>query len=124
MINEDFTANEWTSMKVELATILKNAATHKQIVYYSDLIPKMTTFTFDFEEPYHRNLMAELLGSVSTDEHKEGRPLLSAIVCKKTGVLEPGQGFFDLAEDLGRLKGEKMGFWQFEVRKVFEEWEA
>ena len=44
-----------------------------------------------------------ILGEISTDEVRAGRPMLSAVAVKTTG--RPGPGFFPLAKNSGALRG-------------------
>lgn len=57
---------------------------------------------------HEKQLLGEMLDEISTEEHNEGRPLLSAMVMDK----KRGQGdrFFKLCEELG------MGEWK-ELKK-------
>ena len=65
----------------------------------------------------HNNLY-----KVSAHEHKEGRPLLTAIVTKKDGHV--GEGFHGMAEDVGkRTGGNRLLFWCEEVKRVHEYWQ-
>lgn len=70
--------------------------------------------------------IGHLLGEISEDEAKQGRPMLSAIVVTTGG--HPGPGFFELARHLGRLKGtirdDKLRFWEKEVSAVHETWKT
>lgn len=66
-----------------------------------------------------------VLGEISEDELNKGRPMLSAIAVGVSGL--PGQGFFGLAEQLGRLPAgaseeEKRDFWEQERDAVYEAW--
>lgn len=70
-------------------------------------------------------LVGHLVGEISEDEVKHGRPMLSALaVQKNTG--EPGDGFFILAAKLKQFKGkseaEKKSFLAKEKRKLYEIW--
>jgi hypothetical protein len=66
-----------------------------------------------------------MLGEISEDTHRSGKPLLSAIVINKQKK-EPGLGFYILAEQLGTLlenktDAEKKSYWEIERDKVFSE---
>jgi len=65
-----------------------------------------------------------LLGEISEDEHKYGRPMLSAIAVSTAGI--PGDGFFKLARNLGKLAGTSTDtereFWSSEKDAVYEAW--
>jgi hypothetical protein len=67
----------------------------------------------------------KILGEISEDELNQGRPMLSAIAVGVSGL--PGQGFFGLAEQLGRLPTgasdeEKRRFWEQEREALYETW--
>lgn len=62
-----------------------------------------------------------LLGEISEDEHKRGRPMLSAIAVGVSG--SPGPGFFACARKLGKLTDEEEHpFWIQERNLVHEFW--
>lgn len=73
-----------------------------------------------------RRSLGQMLGEISEDEHANSRPMLSAIAVSKDGV--PGEGFFNLAADLGLLSpntpGGWDGFWQREREKVYDAWSS
>jgi hypothetical protein len=73
---------------------------------------------------YMARVLGELLGSVSANEKKQGRPMLSAAAVSVSG--RPGDGFYTWARDLGFLKegADEKGFWESELQKVYEEWSA
>ena len=78
--------------------------------------------------PLSGNYMArevgEMLGIISTVEHFLGRPMLSVVVVRQdTG--EPGNGFFELAENLGKFNPNSEGkssFKEQELQNVYETW--
>ena len=74
--------------------------------------------------PEARASFATLLRDISTREHQAGRPLLSALVVLQ-GNRRPGQGFFDLAAELGLL-GDKSPdeFHRDEVDRVHAYWKT
>lgn len=68
--------------------------------------------------------VGQVLGEVSEDEHRAGRPMLSAIAVSESGF--PGDGFFKLARQLGKL-AESTGsaeqeFLRLEQRQVYARW--
>jgi len=67
-----------------------------------------------------------VVGEISEDEFRQGRPMLSALVVGASGL--PGKGFFDLAEDLGKLPAgsteeEQRLFWEEERDAVYHFWQ-
>lgn len=67
----------------------------------------------------------QMLGEISQFEHKHKRPLLSAVVVK-SDLKIPGDGFFRLANNLGKFKGgskqDKIEFWKQERQAVYTTW--
>ena len=68
------------------------------MIPYSELVGLVTSVNF---KAFDQRLFA-ILGQLSVDEHEAGRPLLSVLVVHKTGDMQPGDGFFELAQALGR----------------------
>jgi hypothetical protein len=48
--------------------------------------------------------------------------MLSVIVVHKHGDMEPGAGFYDLAERLGFNTKDRMNSWISELHKVHDNW--
>ena len=114
-----FPSNQWRAAKSEARRAMINAARNETTIYYSDLVQDIEAIDF---EPHDFRLF-HLLGQVSSEESKQGRGMLTAVVVKlEDGI--PGQGFFDLARDLGYDSSDQDGFWVSELRKVFDVWKA
>jgi hypothetical protein len=74
------------------------------------------------EKPVDREEIRRILSAISTYEHDQGRPFLSAIVVRKQDNI-PGEGFFQLARSLGLFGGnDRVAFFRREVAKVHEIW--
>ena len=64
--------------------------------------------------------LSEFLDAINRSEHRAGRGLLSTLVVnKETGI--PGDGFFGLAEELGRDITDRRHCWENELRRVYTE---
>jgi hypothetical protein len=63
-----------------------------------------------------------ILGEISEDEHRAGRPMLSAVAVNVEFV--PGDGFFELARNLGKLnpQADEVAFWKMERDAVYAAW--
>ncbi len=78
--------------------------------------------------PMKGNLMGKeiglILGEISEDEVSHGRPMLSSIAVGVDG--KSSEGFFNLAELLGKLKpGEdRKKFWAKEKQAVYDAWKV
>ena len=68
--------------------------------------------------------IGQVLGEISEDEDRGGRPMLSAVVVGVSGM--PGEGFFVMARRLGKFSGnsptEQRRFWETECERVYETW--
>ena len=63
-----------------------------------------------------------ILGEISEDEVRAGRPMLSSVAVAVNG--KAGPGFFGLARDLGRLDQNKdeSAFWKEELLAAYSAW--
>ncbi len=101
---------------------LIKAAQNRGTIGYQDVATIMAL-------PMTGNHMAretgQMLGEISKNEHANGRPMLSAVVIRLDGA--PGDGFFELARELGRLKSatreDEKRFWQAERDAVYRTWQ-
>lgn len=90
------------------------------MIPYSDLAARIQTVQF---EAYDQRLF-NLLGEISEEEDASGRGMLSVIVVHKTGDMQPGPGFFELAKQLGRDTTDILECWVEELKKVHAYWSA
>jgi hypothetical protein len=69
--------------------------------------------------------IGHVLGEISEDQHKLGRPMLSAVAVGVSGM--PGPGFFACAKSLGKFNGElqdeQRRFWETELKAVYQLWQ-
>lgn len=103
--------------------LLIGAAERRKNVTYKDIADIMHL-------PSSGHHMAQetgrMLGEISVREAECGRPMLSA-VCVSSVSETPGEGFFALARQLGRLPvnaaaEHKQTFWKAERERVFQAW--
>lgn len=113
-----FSEDKWIAAKEEARQAMIAVARSKSVITYSSLVQKITNCTL---EP-NGDLLAHMLGEISSEEDKEGRGLLSAVVVHKTGDLKPGSGFFTLARSRGRHIADKDQYWSEELRRVHDTW--
>lgn len=126
------TENEFKSrLRENAAKILdhlQQVAENKSRIYYDDLALKFGGFHIDEVSSSARGELYRILDDICRDEHKAKRPLLSAVVIRKDANM-PGQGFFDVARELGVFpKGskakeqERMTFFIQELNRVHAQW--
>jgi len=109
---------DWNTGKAEVIGILQQRARERGMITYSDLSRQLRSIVIPYDDP----AMAAMLDEISTEEFKSGRGMLSVIVVHKYGDMEPGAGFFKLAESLGRRVGDKTTFWVTELHAVHGYW--
>lgn len=79
--------------------------------------------------PEHGNAMGKavgmMLGEITEQELREGRPMISAACVGVSG--SPGQGFYGLAEYLGKFdpkSDQPEAFWCQELEATYQAWEG
>lgn len=99
---------------------LKRVAREQRTTTYSEIAHLAG---LEMENQDDRNRMGEILGKISTYEHQDGRPMLTAVVVHKHDNM-PGDGFFELAQRLGLMpRGEdRLAFFARELTRVLRLW--
>lgn len=112
--------SSWDAAKNEaLSILIKRASLGKaQPISYSELASKISSVKFDAND----NRFHALLGEVACDEDDEDRGLISVLVIHKGGDMRPGQGFFDLAKERGRVGVDDEQIWINEFELVDASW--
>lgn len=112
---------QWDAAVKEATAILRECARSASgTITYSDLAKRLRSITIGYHDP----AMDHLLIQVSTEEHACGRPLLSVIVVHKYGDMEPGNGFYTLAQELGFDVSDREAFWIAEFKRVTDYWKS
>jgi molybdopterin synthase catalytic subunit len=88
------------------------------MIAYSDLVTRITTV----ELQAHDSRLFHLLGEISSEEDAAGRGMLTVVVVHKTGDMQPGPGFFELAGLLGRDTSDILKCWVEELHRVHAVW--
>jgi len=119
MLNDyGFEGAQWDAARQQARAILVDVATRRGRIAYSELVGQISALSL---EPHDARLF-HLLGEISSDEDKAGRGMLSAIVVHKSGDMQPGPGFFELAKSLGRNTEDRLVCWISEFNKVHDYW--
>ncbi len=95
------------------------AAREESTLSYSALVKEIRSITF---QPHDFRLF-HLLGRISKEEVAHGRGMLTAVVVRQEDGL-PGQGFFQLAKELGFDASDQEAFWASELARVFKVWQT
>jgi hypothetical protein len=100
---------------------LLTAARHRGYVTYQELAKVMA---LPLKGSHMGRETGWVLGEIADDEHRAGRPLLSAVAVGVSGA--PGPGFFKLAHDLGLLKAKdrdaEFAFWSAQKEAIYDLW--
>jgi hypothetical protein len=113
-----FPPAKWEAAKREAKAILAECARQRQMIPYSDFVSKITSLRIDYHDPR----LFHFLGEISKEEHAEGRGMLTALVVHKHGDMQPGPGFFELAQELKQDTSDIVKFWVEEMKRVFAAW--
>jgi hypothetical protein len=119
-VRHRFTDVAWNSGVDEATEILRQRASRRETISYSDLSRELSAVKIGYHDPD----MDSLLIDVSTREHQSGRPLLSVVVVHKQGDMAPGKGFYELASSLGFDASDREAFWIAELNRTFEFWSS
>lgn len=114
----------YTEDHLRIKKVLIQVAKRKSVINYTDLL-KRSGVRLDMSNPYDRGVLGNLLGDISWNEVKEGRPMLSSVAIH-AGDFKQGQGFFDLAEELYAItflsEDAKLKFGMDEMNKTHAFW--
>ena len=94
---------------------------HEQRTAPYGIIARMAGLTTDTQ--MERNELGRILGDISMYEQQYGRPMLSAVTVF-ADEMTPGRGFFNLAQELGRLTPDmdELAFFVSELNATFAYW--
>jgi molybdopterin synthase catalytic subunit len=109
---------DWNKAKQEMREILIERAKVRGVIPYSELAAAVQTSRLE-PESY---TLAAMLGEISRSEEAAGRGVLSVIVVHKSGDMQPGSGFFELADELGRDTSDILKYWVDELKNVHAYW--
>lgn len=105
-----YDARSWEQAKSEaICAIIRQAGP----ISYSELAGHIRSIRFD----PHDSSLHHLLGQISVEEDAAGRGMLSVLVVRQSDGM-PGQGFFDLAQRLGRDISDRERCWVKETGEV------
>lgn len=109
---------DWNKAKEEMRQTLIKRAKVRGMMPYSELVAEVRTISLK-PESY---ALAAMLGEISSEEDAAGRGMLTVIVVHKSGDMQPGPGFFELARELGRDTSDILRCWVDELKRVHAYW--
>lgn len=118
--NSDFgiPRETWTAAKQQAKTLMVERAQVRGMIPYSELVKGITALKLEA----HDTRLFHLLGEISVEEDAAGRGMLTVVVVHKTGDMQPGPGFFELAQHLGRNTSDILSCWVAELKRVHAVW--
>lgn len=119
MLNDyGFEGPVWEAAKKQAINVLIEVARRRGRIAYSELVAQITALSLEPHDPR----LFHLLGEISSEEDAAGRGMLTAIVVHKSGDMQPGPGFFELAKSRGRNTNDMLACWISEFNKVHDYW--
>lgn len=113
-----FSKPAWEAAKKEARTKLIEVARQRGRIPYSELVMHIHSIDIDAHDPRFAHFLAE----ISEAEDAAGRGMLTAIVTHKSGDMQPGPGFFELAQHRGRNTSNLLRCWVAEFNRVHDCW--
>jgi molybdopterin synthase catalytic subunit len=113
-----FTIAAWEAAKEEAREAMIARARVRAMITYTELVRAVSSISLEPHDPR----LAKLLGEISTEEDAGDRGMLTVIVVHKVGDMEPGKGFYELAQSLGRKFADPQKFWIEELHRVHGKW--
>jgi hypothetical protein len=113
-----FPPSAWDEAKEEARTIMIDRARVRGMIPYSDLVSRVTAIKIKPHDPR----LTDFLREIAAAEDAAGRGMLTVLVVHKTGDMQPGPGFFELAQELGRDTRDILRCWVDELHKVHAVW--
>ena len=106
----------WAPANEEAKGVLMPVAHARQIIAYSDVVPRIRSI---FVLATDRRFFF-LLREMSPEEYRGGRGMLEAVAVRKAGDHEPVPGFFDLVRGLGLNVSDTDHLWNQQINKVHD----
>ena len=115
---QGFPRADWDAAKDEARKVMIERARVRGMIPYSDLVKQITRIRLEA----HDSRLFHFLGEISAEEDAADRGMLTVVVVHKDGDMQPGPGFFQLAESLGRDTSDILQCWVKELSRVHAYW--
>ena len=115
-----FSPDEWAIARARLTVLLSEVAAARSTITYGEVAKR----ALDGRVSARSGVLMDLLGEVdSCTERSRGVMIASLVVRADSGM--PGDGYFAFVEEeLGRAIADRAAFWQTEVERVWDEFDA
>ena len=115
-----FAQDAWEKAKAEAREIMITRARLRGMIPYSELANKIKGIRLG---AYDQRFF-HFLGEISQDEDAAGRGMLTVLVVHKSGDMQPGPGFYELASYLERDTRDGLKCWIEELHRVHAIWSS
>lgn len=116
--NHGFDQSAWEAAKAQARDVMIRRARVRGMIPYSDLVREVTAIRMEPHDPR----LFHFLGEIASEEDEAGRGMLTVVVVHKAGDMQPGPGFFELANHLGRDTSDILRCWVDELKRVHKVW--
>lgn len=106
---------QYEDARDEAHHVMRDVARPGCTISYGELVARIHAWRIEPNDP----MLAKILDYVSSQEHSEGRGMLSAVVVHADDRL-PGDGFFKLATRLGHDVSDRLAFHAAELQRVHD----
>ena len=113
-----FAQSDWERAKAEAKEIMISRARVRGMIPYSELANKIKSVSLG---AYDQRFF-HFLGEISQEEDASGRGMLTVLVVHRSGDMQPGPGFYELASYLGRDTRDVLKCWIDELHRVHAVW--
>jgi len=113
-----YPVKKWNDAKRQVRKVLIECAKARDIISYVDLTRHITAIQLEPQSFALRTMLRE----IAAEEHAAGRSMLTALVVYNSGDMQPGPGFFDLADRLGKNTNDILRCWIKELKRVHAYW--
>lgn len=118
-INHGFPPRLWEAAKAEARSVMYETARNQATIAYSDLVARIRSVRLT----PHDVRLAYFLGEIAREDDDDGgKGLTTVVVVHKSGDMQPGPGFFEMAESQGRSFDDETECWIAELKKVHRYW--
>lgn len=116
VFHHGFGEDDWEQAKEQARKVMYRVARRKSTIPYSDLVSEISAVRM---EPHDQRL-AHFLGQIAREDDDAGLGLTTVVVVHKHGDMQPGPGFFEMAESQGRQVSDETMFWIEELKRVHD----
>ena len=113
-----FDESAWEQAKSEAREIMYEVARKRSTISYSDLVSRIKAVQMEAHDPR----LAHFLGQIAREDDEEGIGLSTVVVVHKSGDMQPGPGFFEMACAQGRETSDPVMCWVEELNTVYNYW--